>query len=259
MARPTYGARVIVLRKTKLGETDLVLTMLASDGSQLRAVAKGARKPANTFAARLELYSVADVLLASGKSLDIVKEARIVESNERVRLDLEHATAAACMAELLDRVTQADLVEERLFACLQVALRELGGAGLAAVPALCAAELLKTFAFCGLRPSLASCAVCGAPVPLERDGLVAFATGEGGAVCASCRPRVQTTMREASTLRCAEGLVHETFARIAADPPAAGESMEVLQLCRAWAHAHVGCSLKSLDFLLATQSFEQGA
>ena len=52
--QPTYDARAIVLRKTKLGESDLIVTLLAQDGSQARAVAKGARKPARPFAARLE-------------------------------------------------------------------------------------------------------------------------------------------------------------------------------------------------------------
>ncbi|MEG2982380.1 MAG: recombination protein O N-terminal domain-containing protein [Raoultibacter sp.] len=41
MAQQTYTARVIVLQKTKLGETDLILTLLAEDGAQIRAVAKG--------------------------------------------------------------------------------------------------------------------------------------------------------------------------------------------------------------------------
>ena len=91
MASPTYTTRALVLRKTKLGETDLVVTLLAQDGSQVRAVAKGARKPANVFSARLELYSVVDVLCSKGRSLDVVSEARLVASNERVRLDLEHA------------------------------------------------------------------------------------------------------------------------------------------------------------------------
>ena len=74
MAQSTYNARVLVLRKTKLGESDLILSLLAQDGSQIRAVAKGARKPTSQFSSRLELYSQADVLLAQGRSLDIVKE-----------------------------------------------------------------------------------------------------------------------------------------------------------------------------------------
>lgn len=87
MSQPTYGARGIVLRKTKLGEGDLVVTLLSEDGSQLRAVAKGARKSTSPFASRLELYSVADALLARGRSLDIVKEARLVAAQTLVALD----------------------------------------------------------------------------------------------------------------------------------------------------------------------------
>ena len=62
--RRTYRTRAIVLDRTKLGETDLILTLLAEDGSQRRAVAKGARKPGGRLAARVELFSECDLLLA---------------------------------------------------------------------------------------------------------------------------------------------------------------------------------------------------
>ena len=68
-----YNERCIVLKHTKLGETDAIVTMLASDGSQVRAVAKGLRKPGNRIGARLELFCEADLLLHEGKSLDIVR------------------------------------------------------------------------------------------------------------------------------------------------------------------------------------------
>src|SRR5699024_5843846 len=122
VASATYTTRALVLRKTKLGESDLIVTLLAEDGSQLRAVAKGARKPASPFAARLELYSVVDLLCSEGRNLDIVKEARIVASHERLRRDLEHAACAAPIAELLDRMTQAGLETPRLFALTEAAL-----------------------------------------------------------------------------------------------------------------------------------------
>ncbi|MEI3230765.1 MAG: DNA repair protein RecO [Gordonibacter pamelaeae] len=169
MASATYTARAIVLRKTKLGESDLIVTLLAQDGSQVRAVAKGARKPSSPFAARLELYSSVDLLCSEGRSLDIVKEARIASSNERLRRDLEHAACAAPMAELLDRVTQEGLANPRLFALTEAALDALDGALAPQAPAVCAAHLLKALAFSGLRPSLSSCAVCGADVPGGAD------------------------------------------------------------------------------------------
>ena len=34
MAQPTYSTRALVLRRTKLGESDLILTLLSEDGSQ---------------------------------------------------------------------------------------------------------------------------------------------------------------------------------------------------------------------------------
>ena len=183
MSQPTYGARGIVLRKTKLGEGDLVVTLLSEDGSQLRAVAKGARKPTSPFASRLELYSVADALLARGRSLDIVKEARLVEGNERLRRDLERAVCAAPVAELSGCVSQDGLENPRLFALTRAALSSLGRVEVPFAPAIAAGHLLKALAFAGLRPSLDACAVCGrelgAPAP---EGLAALAASSGRVV-----------------------------------------------------------------------------
>ena len=52
----TYRTKVLVLDKTKFKETDLILTMLDERGRQVRAVAKGARKPGGRLAARCELF-----------------------------------------------------------------------------------------------------------------------------------------------------------------------------------------------------------
>ena len=95
MASPTKTITALVLRRTKLGETDVIVTLLAEDGSQVKAVAKGARKPTSSFASRLELYSVAKILVAEGKNLDIVKEVRLLEGNEALRNDFFRSSASA--------------------------------------------------------------------------------------------------------------------------------------------------------------------
>lgn len=256
MSQPTYAARAIVLRKTKLGESDLIVTMLAEDGSQLRAVAKGARKPSSSFAARLELYSVADALIARGRNLDIVKEARLVESNERLCRDIEHAAGAAPMAELLDRVTQMGLENPRLFALTRAALASLGRVGSAQVPAVCAAHLLKTLAFAGLRPSLDVCVCCGRDVePGPADALVPLSYREGGLVCAACRPSVETVLVPASTVAWCRALLGSTFAEIEALEADPSASFAVLRFCQQWVHEHVGSNLKSLNFLFTCGLF----
>ena len=256
MSQPTFDARVIVLRKTKLGESDLIVTLLADDGSQMRAVAKGARKPSSSFAARLELYSVVDVFFARGRSLDIVKEARLVESNDCLRRDIEHTAGAAPMAELLDRITQAGLENARLFALTRTALSSLGRVESAQVPAVCAAHLLKTLAFAGLRPSLDVCVGCGRNVAsTSEDALVPLSYQEGGVVCSVCRPNLETVLMPASTLLWCRALLGSTFAQIEAlevDPSA---SFAVLRFCQQWIREHVGSNLKSLNFLFTCGLF----
>ena len=98
MAQPTYSTRALVLRRTKLGESDLILTLLSEDGSQKRAVAKGARRPKSSFAARTEPFCVIDALCATGRSLDILKEARLVAAHDALRCNLEASAAAAPVA-----------------------------------------------------------------------------------------------------------------------------------------------------------------
>ncbi len=255
MAQPTYNARAIVLRKTKLGESDLIVTLLVEDGSQVRAVAKGARKPSSSFAVRLELYSVVDVLLARGRNLDIVKEVRLTQSNDRVRLDMEHAAGAAPIAELLDRVTQMGLENPHLFALTQVALSSLGKADTSRVPMICAAHLLKTLAFVGLRPSFDRCVGCGNPLPIVQTSRVAFSFTEGGVVCGSCRGDIATIDLSADVLALSRTLLASTFADIEAMEVALPTSFGVLRFCQQWVREHVNANLKSLDFLFTCGLF----
>lgn len=254
--QPTYDARAVVLRKTKLGESDLVLTLLAEDGSQVRAVAKGARKPASPFAARLELYSVVDLLLARGRSLDIVKEARIVQSNERLRRDLEHASAAAPMTELLDRETQMGLENPRLFALTCTALSSLCRVEPSQAPALCAAHLLKALALAGLRPSLDACACCGAAVaPGPAGSFARLSYREGGVVCDGCRAGVETVLVPGETVGWIRLLTMSTFAQLEQQDIDPSASFAVLRFCQQWIREHVGANLKSLGFLFACGLF----
>ena len=255
MASPTERLRVLVVKKTKLGEPDLILTFLADDGSQRRAVAKGARKPTSPFAARLEVFSQADVLIAQGRSLDIVKEARLASGRPNLHGSVERAACAAPVAELLEKISQPGLPVARLFDMSAVALDALESSRLEACPTLCAAALLKGVSLCGFKPSFDRCACCGKGVARDGGRPVPFSVSEGGVLCDGCSKGSDAVPVDASTLQWCRALLGSTFERIASFDVDQAAAFAVLQLVGQWVRFHVGSSVKSLSFLFSSGLF----
>lgn len=248
---PSYPLTALVLRKTKLGETDSILTLLAEDGSQVRAVAKGVRKPGSKFGARLEPYSVVNLLLHTGKSLEIVSEARTVAPNARLREDLDRNAAAAVVVDLLDKVSLEGQPEPRLFALATTTLGVLESAPITALPALVVAYLLKAMSMHGYRPELDMCAACA----LEPADGGAFSLTHGGAVCSSCG------RLDPSALRCPDearewlrSLLGSTMADIAESPPPEAAVADCFALMRSFIAYHLPARLKALDFYAGHQA-----
>ena len=181
MASPTKTITALVLRRTKLGETDVIVTLLAEDGSQVKAVAKGARKPTSSFASRLELYSVAKILVAEGKNLDIVKEVRLLEGNEALRNDFFRSSASAPIVELLAKSTYENQPTARLFALSRAALHSIATTPNDPLVATLAG-LLKALAFLGFRPSFTECVGCGDTPELAEGTRQTFSFFDGGVV-----------------------------------------------------------------------------
>lgn len=254
-----YTVRVIVLRKTKLGESDLILTLMAEDGSQIRAVAKGARKPKSPFASRLELFSTADVMVNSGRSLDVICEARLARNPGKLRSEAEYATGAAPIAELLERVTQMGLENPKLFAMSDAALAKIDEVDTALVPSITAGHLLKALSLAGFRPSISTCALCGSPVGLGDGGeAVHVSYEEGGVVCSRCAHEVETIRMQAALCAWVDFLITSTFDAIECRRIGPEVSLPVLQFAQSWIRQHVGRSLKSLEFLFASGFYGEG-
>jgi DNA repair protein RecO (recombination protein O) len=241
---PAYPVRALVLRKTKLGETDVIVTLLAADGSQIRAVAKGKRKPGSRFGGRLEPYVVADLLLHTGKSLDVITEADTIDSHGALREDYDRSMAAAVVADLLDKIAVEAQGEPRLFGLANATLSAMEVCPPAALPALVAAFLVKALAMHGYRPELDSCAACAC----EATGGRLFSMGAGGVLCPQCGERDGSAIHFHEEGRAL--LVHllgSTMTDIAAEELPADTVAECLELMRSFVGFHIPARLKALD------------
>lgn len=245
----TYPARALVLRKTKLGETDVIVTLLAEDGRQIRAVAKGMRKPGSRFGGRLEPFCIVDLLLHSGRSLDVVTEAETVESLNVLREDFERSTAASVVADVLDKTSQESQAEERVFALAVASLTAMADAPTPALPALVAGFLAKALAMQGYRPELVACACCAEEVTGGRT----FSLRSGGVLCPECGGADPSAVPFSQQARdVLDTLLRSTMRQIAEEPPAGPPLAECFSLLRSFTAYHLPARLKALDFYAGT-------
>lgn len=178
---PLYRDEAVVLRTHKLGEADRIITFLSRYHGQIRAVAKGVRRTASKFGARLEPFMVVDAQFYEGRSLDIVNQAESLGAYGReITADYATYTAATAMVELAEKLTGDDSSPQQ-YLLLLGALRSLANGDRDCLVTL-DSYLLRALSIAGWAPNFENCAKCGAP------GLHnAFSVQLGGIVCTDCR------------------------------------------------------------------------
>ncbi len=117
----------ILLRKTKLTETSLIVTWLTRDLGKLKTVAKGARQPKSRFAGMLDLFYRCDIQFGRSRQgeLHALREASLLEPYENLRFDYLRTALAGYFAELLDLVTEPEHPVPELYDLLHRALAHL--------------------------------------------------------------------------------------------------------------------------------------
>lgn len=245
--RRTRRTRAIVIGRTKLGETDLILTLLEQDGSQGHVVAKGARKPTGKLAARVQLFSELDLLLALGRNLDVVAEAQLLDPHEGLRGDLDRLSAASVLAECARLTSFPDAPDAFLAPICSRALTAAEQAqDRAHLDVVSAAYVLKVLSHQGWRPVLDSCVACG-ETPVTR-----FSAMAGGALCESCARSVEGAEPvDATTLGWLSALVGLTFDELLRAPVGEAEAARLLALVHVWAATHLDARLRAMEFALS--------
>lgn len=242
----TYRETCLVLDKTKLKETDLILTLLAADGRQIRAVAKGARKPGARLAARCEVCCTVDLLLARGRALDVVSQAELIEAPLGASPSFELLSAASAVAEVARFCCFEDAEDALAFPITRRALAVLGGGlDVPHMDLVTAAFAFKLLAHVGYRPDYASCVACG------DESLAYFSAQAGGLLCASCAASVPGAEAvDASLVGWLRSLLALRFDELAAAPIDAPTATLLLAFAHTWAATHLDARLRAFEFLL---------
>lgn len=125
MRERQYQVNAIVLKRTDVGEADRLLTLLTAERGKLRAVAKGARKPAARKTGHVELFNAVALSIHVAREIDIVTQAQTLEPFLAMRDDLDRLSYAYYFAELVDRFVEEEIEQRELYELLLKALHWL--------------------------------------------------------------------------------------------------------------------------------------
>jgi DNA repair protein RecO (recombination protein O) len=213
----------VVLRTHKLGEADRIITLLTRHNGRVRAVAKGVRRTKSRWGARLEPFTHVDVMVHSGRSLDVITQAEVIRSYGKPLVsNYPKYTAGTAMLETAERFTPVEKEPAiRQFLLLVGGLRALGDAiepSLADSDDPAAADLapgdspaagpeaprdprmvldaffLRSLTFAGYAPALEECARCGAPGTAVSGGDPGSADAAASASASAAKPLVAFAM-----------------------------------------------------------------
>jgi len=182
MSKPrTYQTEAIIIKKTKLGEADRILTFYTPYLGKMQAFAKGVRRPRSKLAGHLELLTYSLVSLARGRNLDTIIGSQTINSFISLKSDLELTSYALYVAELIDKFTADEVENYPLFQLLLETLERL-----------CEADdkelVLRYFELhlldkVGYRPQLQQCVSCHLPLKPVTNS---FCPSAGGMLCSNC-------------------------------------------------------------------------
>ena len=180
-----YKTQAIVLRSMELGEADRVLTVLTPHFGKLRVVAKGVRRPRSRIGGGLDLFSDVQLVLALGRTFDVVTQTSLEDPHLPLRGDLLSTACAWYVAELADRFCEDRAESHAAFVLLAQALTALDAprdqVDQAVVARWYELHLLEAM---GFRPELSRCLECDATIDPEGNVYSAVAGGVLDTRCA---------------------------------------------------------------------------
>lgn len=183
------STHVLVLRRRDVADADRLLTVLTPSEGKIELLAKGVRKTASRKAGHLEPFTHAHVMVAQGRTWDLITEATTVESFRYLRENLDAIGWAAYIGELLDSFSDNGDENRPLWEMALFALRQLDDAA-ANTPALLPSNLLRWFdlhllSLAGFQPQFFQCLACDVEI---LPGANFFSLNEGGVFCPRCGP-----------------------------------------------------------------------
>jgi DNA repair protein RecO (recombination protein O) len=175
----SHTTRAIVLAHFDLGEADRIITLLTPEEGKVRAVAKGVRRPRSRIGGSVEPFAELELVLARGRTLDVITQVSVAHAWLRLRDELESTATAWYLGELADRAVEERAGPHPVYGLLRRACQLLDD-GMAPWRVARWYEMGLADAL-GVRPELERCVECDRV--LEEGDTFRWVPALGGVLC----------------------------------------------------------------------------
>ncbi len=172
-----FGAEVVVLKRTNLGEADRIVTFLSKYKGKFSAVAKGVRKITSKRAPSLELLNHSVTHLSRGKNLDLVMETKILDSFKGIKEDFLKTNFGLHVLEIVNGFLADGQGSGKVFTLVLETLESIDRMPITQLPKILRAFEMKFLTDLGFKPELYQCVRCQEKVLPVANFLSPFSGG----------------------------------------------------------------------------------
>lgn len=175
----------LVVRETKTGEADKVLTILTGKLGRITVSGKGVSSMKNKYAANAQLFTYSTFQLRKKGGYYYIRDAYFIENFMNIRYDIEKLALANYVGDVVSDLAQEDAEDSEL---LSLTLNTLYAIANKDIPLgmIKAAFEFRTAVIEGFMPDLSVCGRCGCEV---NSGVIDVMNGR--VLCEKCRTLIE--------------------------------------------------------------------
>lgn len=179
-----YRTHAVILRRRDFRDADRILTVFTPNYGKLELMAKGIRKTTSRKAGNLELFSHSALMVAQGRTWDLITEVAGVESYTNIRTDLDKISQANYISELIDCFSESDDESLPIWELLILTLQELDALAIGQDGRMLQHWFeMQLLSLAGFQPQLFECLNCDEALEPVTNYINLT---EGGVLCPNC-------------------------------------------------------------------------
>lgn len=243
----TYKTQGLIIKKTKLGEADRILTIFTPEMGKIQGFAKSVRMTKSKLSGHLEMLSYSNLTLTKGRGLDTIIGSQNIDAFLDIKDDLYRVSYALYMAELIDYFTDEGTSDAGLFEQTIECLRHLGKTPYPVY--LLRYFEMKLLMYTGFSPELNNCVIC--QDALANSYIGGFSPSAGGMLCGNCRDhsKYYGYILSFEAYQTLKKLQEHSWEEIQNNPPDPDTLFEVEALLRKYIRFTLEREIKSLSWL----------